>query len=314
MKHLRHLEAAHLEQPGLVTIGMFDGVHRGHQALIQQLVNRAADSGYQSVVLTFYPHPDVVLRNLDDRYYLTTTEQRARLLGELGVDYVITHPFDASVRETRAHEFVDKLVTHLNMRSLWVGSDFALGYQREGDVSYLSALGEERGYRVRPIDLVAYGDDGEPVTSTRIRQHLKTGHIQQANQLLGRRYTVSGEVVEGDKRGRTIGFPTANMAVPARLILPENGVYAGWVTVGETRYMAVANIGVRPTFDGQTLTVEPHILDFNREIYGETIEFAFEKRLRGEQKFDGLDALKAQLQQDIDSGRAHLIALERNSG
>jgi riboflavin kinase/FMN adenylyltransferase len=308
MKHLRHLEEAQLKQPGLVTIGMFDGVHRGHQALIQQLVATADKNGCQSVVLTFYPHPDVVLQDLQGRYYLTTVQQRAELLGAMGVDYVITHPFDASVRETRADEFVDKLVTHLNMNALWVGADFALGYRREGTVDYLSELGETRDYTVRPIDLVAYEDDGKPITSTRIRRYLTDGNIEQANRLLGRRYAVRGEVIEGDKRGRTIGFPTANMAVPTDIILPDNGVYAGWVTVAGVRHMAVANIGVRPTFAGKTLTVEPYILDFDRMIYGETIAFAFEKRLRGEKKFDGLDALRAQLQQDIAAGRAHLSA------
>lgn len=304
MQHIQRLEDCQLAQDSVVTIGVFDGVHRGHQALVQELVQVARQAQQRAVVMTFFPHPDIVLRGLSGRYYLTSPTQRAHLLGELGVDVVVTHPFNDDVRNIRAADFVQKLVKHLQMKALWVGEDFALGYQREGTVDYLTQLGTERGYTVKPLTLVAEGDDA--ITSTAIRSHLMAGDIATANNLLGRMYHIQGEVVKGDQRGRAIGFPTANMAVWDQQILPQHGVYAGWATLGDERFMAVANIGVRPTFKGQTMTVEPHLLDFDRDIYGEMLSFQFAKRLRGEQKFDGFSALKAQLTRDIEAGRAYL--------
>lgn len=302
MIHAQQLTDLYLEQPSLVTIGVFDGVHRGHQLLIKKLVAEAHADGRLAVVLTFHPHPDTVLETVPDRYYLTTPDQRARLLGEMGVDVVITHPFDDEVRNVRAKNFVAQLAEHLKMKCLRVGKDFALGYQREGDIDLLTALGNDYDYEVRPIELLKAEVSAERVSSSAIRGLLQAGQIKDANSLLGHFYSVFGEVIEGDQRGRMIGFPTANMAVWERQVLPPHGVYAGWVTIGDdtdNRFMAATNIGVRPTFDGQTLSVEPHLLDFDRNIYGKTLTLSFVQRLRDEQKFDGLPALKAQLTADI---------------
>lgn len=306
MQHITRLEDAKLDSPTLVTIGVFDGVHRGHQSLIKRVVAAAQEAGQQSVVLTFAPHPDVVLRNITGRYYLTTPAQRAQLMGELGVDVVVTHPFNEAIRQIRAHSFVDKLLQYLKMKTLWVGKDFALGYQREGTVNLLTEYGAERGYAVQPIELLDSDDD--KISSSTIRDLLADGDIEAANALLGRSYSVSGEVVRGDQRGRLIGFPTANTAVWEEQVLPANGVYACHVYLGHERFMAVTNVGVRPTFDGTSVTIEPHILDFDRDIYGQTLTIAFEKRLRGEQKFDGIDAVKAQIARDAAAGRAFLQA------
>ncbi|MGB7340964.1 MAG: bifunctional riboflavin kinase/FAD synthetase [Phototrophicaceae bacterium] len=306
MIHVRQLDTIQLDKPSMVTIGVFDGVHRGHQALIKHLVDEAHADDRLAVVLTFDPHPDVVLQDITDRYYLTTPEQRAQLLGDMGVDVVVTHPFDASVREIRAEDFVDKLLASLNMTCLRVGIDFALGYQREGDVDYLRELGIQKGYELRPIDLIKLSADEDNISSSRIRQLLRSGDILKANDLLGRPYTVTAKVIEGDQRGRTIGFPTANMDVWDQQVLPAQGVYAGWATLGDEQFMAVANLGVRPTFDGHSLSLEPYLLDFDRNIYGQALTLTFEHRLRSEQKFDGLEALKAQLQQDIVNGRTLL--------
>lgn len=308
MTHVRSLEDVQLGQHSTVTIGVFDGIHRGHQALIRRLVSEAHAQEQQAVVLTFFPHPDVVLRNITTPYYLTSVEQRAALLIDLGVDLVVTHPFDEAVRNLRARNFVSNLVNRVQMQSLWVGKDFALGYQREGNITYLSQLGTELGYNVQPIELIHTDDADKRISSTAIRDYLKEGDVEAAAQLLGRSYCVEGEVVRGDQRGRTIGFPTANMAVWQQQILPKNGVYAGWATLGAEQFMAVTNVGVRPTFDGQTLTVEPHLLDFDRDIYGETLSLTFEARLRSEMKFDGLDAIKSQLARDVEHGRAFLSA------
>lgn len=308
MIHVHDLHEIQLEKPSIVAIGVFDGVHRGHQALIRNLVDEAHSSNHLAVVLTFHPHPDVVLGDIHTRYYLTSPEQRAELLQGLGVDVVVTHPFDTDVREIRAETFVDNLQKSLNMTCLRVGSDFALGFQREGTVSYLTELGEQKGYVVRPIELVTDNGDNDSISSSRIRNLLQAGDIKMANQLLGRAYAVQGTVIQGDQRGRTLGFPTANMDVWQQQVLPAQGVYAGWATIDDTRYMAVTNLGTRPTFDGTTLSLEPHLLDFDQDIYGKNITLTFEYRLRSEQKFNGLDALKTQLQNDISQGRNLLMS------
>lgn len=303
MIHVQELDSLQLEKSSIVAIGVFDGVHVGHQKLVQQLVADAHANNRLAVVLTFHPHPDVVLKQIEDRYYLTSPAQRATLLGQMGVDVVVTHPFTDDIREIRAEDFVDSLLKHLKMVDLRVGKDFALGFQREGNVEYLTQLGAEKGYNVHPIDLVMLNGNGEHISSSVIREFLQEGNVEKAAAFLGRSYQVEGKVVKGDQRGRTIGFPTANLAVWAQQVLPVHGVYAGWATVRGETFMAVANVGVRPTFEGTTLTVEPHLLDFDRDIYGETLSLTFEHRLRGEQKFDGLEALKAQLNMDIAQGR-----------
>jgi riboflavin kinase/FMN adenylyltransferase len=306
MAHFRKLEDVQLDGASVVTIGVYDGVHRGHQRLLVDLVAQAHHVGQRAVVISFFPHPDVVLRGVAGRYYLTTPDERAALLEQLGVDVVITLAFDERLRQMRAADFVDQLVARLGMRQLWVGADFALGYQREGNVAYLSALGEARGYQVQPVELVTYSDAGAVISSTSIRELLLQGRVELAREWLGRSYSLSGEVVHGDKRGRLIGFPTANLAVWEEQVIPLNGVYAGWATVRGERYAAVTNIGTRPTFDGMAIRVEPHLLDFDADIYGEMLTITFEERLRAEQKFSGIDALRAQLALDVAAARSVL--------
>jgi riboflavin kinase/FMN adenylyltransferase len=305
MKHIQNLLDAQLDQPSIVTIGVFDGVHRGHQHLLIQLVRQAKFSQRQAVVLTLFPHPDRVLHGKVGRYYLTTPEQKAHLLGELGIDVVITHPFDEAVRQVRAADFVDQLINHLHMNSLWVTADFAMGYQREGNFAYLVAQGAEKGFEVQQIELL--GDDGlEAVSSSAIREALLAGEVDKASGWLGRPYRVEGPVVHGNHRGRTIGIPTANIKVWDEQVIPANGVYACWAILGDERFMAMTNVGEAPTFDGKELRIEPHLLDFDRDIYGQTLAIEFVARLRGEQKFSGIDALVQQIRADIERGRAIL--------
>jgi len=305
MEHLSGLAAAQLDRPSLVTIGVFDGVHRGHQHLLGQLVTHARASGLLAVVQTFFPHPDVVLRGLTGRYYLTSPEQKAALLAELGVDVVVTQTFDEALRQMRASEYVNLLLNGLNMRALWVGPDFALGSRREGNVAYLREQSARMGFDLRVVDLLA---DGEPeaIRSTTIRRALQEGDVEQAQALLGRPYALAGAVVPGDRRGHRIGFPTANIAVWEEQVIPANGVYAGWAALGDARFMAVTNVGVRPTFNGHDTTVEAHLLDFDRDIYGERLSVTFERRLRPEMRFSGVDALVAQIRADAAAGRAFL--------
>ena len=308
MKHVQSLKDANLKTPSLVTIGVFDGLHTGHQALIRQLVDKAHSQDKLAVVITFFPHPDKVLHEVDDRYYLMTPDQRANLILKMGVDCVITHPFNDSTRQMRASDFVDQLVDHLKISELWVGSDFALGYKREGNVEFLTAQGQEKGFSVTAIELIMSDSGDKVIRSSEIREHLMVGDVDRVRAWLNRGYTVVGEVVHGQQRGRTIGFPTANIEVWAEQIIPANGVYAGWATLGDKTVKAVTNIGIRPTFDGDNVTVEAHLLDFNRDIYGETLELSFETRLRAEKKFNGIDELIAQIKADADSARAYLEA------
>ncbi|MBN2305238.1 MAG: bifunctional riboflavin kinase/FAD synthetase [Anaerolineae bacterium] len=306
MQHVYDLTDASPAGPTIVAVGMFDGVHRGHQHLIRRLVDTARAQGYVPTVLTFFPHPDIVLGRAAGRYYLTTPEQRARLFHNLGVECVVTHPFNDSVRQVRAADFVDRLLTYLKLRELWVGTDFALGHKREGNIDFLREQGAAKGFTLRAVDLLTNDSSGRTISSSGIREALNTGDITRATFWLGRPYRLVGEVVRGDGRGRTIGFPTANMDLWDQQILPKNGVYAGWARLGDEVHMAVANLGRRPTFDGGIVRMEAHLLDFDRSIYGETLAFEFVVRLRDEQRFDGIDALVAQIRRDAAQARVLL--------
>ncbi|MEP7290465.1 MAG: bifunctional riboflavin kinase/FAD synthetase [Chloroflexota bacterium] len=308
MKHLYNLASAQLTQPSVVTIGVFDGVHLGHQHLIKRLVDEARASNRLAVALTFFPHPDVLLRGLSGRYYLTTPEQRADYLGDLGIDTVITLPFNDEFRQIRAAAFVDMLIEHLKLSSLRVGSDFALGYQREGNVDFLRAQGEAKGFSVQVIDMIVAETDGA-ISSTAIREALLAGEVEKARDWLGRSYSLTGEVVHGDHRGRELGFPTANMHVWEEQVIPANGIYAGWATLGDERFMAATSVGVRPHFDGEDVRVEAYLLDFDRDIYGKQLTFTFERYLRPEMKFDSLEALIDQINADVHTTREYLTQL-----
>lgn len=312
MTHVHSLQEANLDTASLVTIGVFDGLHTGHQALIQRLVEKAHSDNKQAVVITFFPHPDKVLRDVEDRYYLMTSDQRAKLMLKLGVDCVVTHPFNDEIRQIRASEFVDQLVQYLKLSELWVGKDFALGFQREGTVDFLTEQGKSKGFTVTAIELIMNDNGKKVIRSSRIREHILEGNMDKVSEWLGRGYAVVGEVIHGEKRGRTIGFPTANVDVWSEQIIPANGVYAGWATVGDETFKAVTNIGIRPTFEGDNITVEAHLLDFNRDIYGQQLEITFEKRLRPEQKFNGIEELIAQIKADAESARDYLEANRRD--
>lgn len=288
-------------QPTFVAIGSFDGVHRGHQLLLQNMVAAAREKGARTAVLTFFPHPKRVLQNLTGPYYLTTLEDRVALLAEQGIDLVITMPFDEEVRHTRAADFVDQMLRHLNMRQLW-GGDFAFGYQREGDVPFLRRLGQEKGFTVELVQEMVQVGDGL-VSSSRVRAGLASGDVVDVAACLGRPYHVRGSVVMGDQRGRTIGFPTANLDVWEEQLLPVNGVYATIARFGEQAHIAATNVGVRPTVNGGNVTVEAHLLDFAGDLYDQELKLEFIFHIRPEMKFAGLDALKAQIQADVQAIR-----------
>jgi riboflavin kinase/FMN adenylyltransferase len=292
------------ELPTVLTIGVFDGIHRGHQQLIGSVVQRARALGCQSAVLTFDPHPDVVVRPDQPRPLLTSLELRAEQIAALGVDLLIVMPFTPELMALSARDFMLHVWDALALRELWVGWDFALGRKREGDRRRLMEIGHELGYTVHPFERFSLGH--EVISSSRIRALLVEGDVTKAAALLGRPFAIQGEVVSGDRRGRMIGFPTANIAVPDSQVTPGNGVYVCRATRAEATYGAVTNVGVRPTFDGTRRTVEAYLLDFAEDIYGQTLRLEFLHRLRGERKFDGVAALVAQITQDVAEARAWL--------
>lgn len=302
MQHSYGLQDIHIQNAWL-TIGSYDGVHLGHQQIINQVTAGAHASGAPAVVLTFYPHPMVVLRGPRESFYLTLPEEKAELLGGMGVDLVVTHPFNKDVAAMEPEEFIRKLQSHLGFTHLYVGYDFALGHNRKGDVPYLTRLGEQLGYRVHTID--AFELDGAPVSSSRVRRALDTGDVTEANRLLGREFRLMGTVIPGDGRGKQIGVPTANLEISLEQAVPGPGVYACRVTWEGKRYPAVTNIGVRPTFEDAPVAprVETHVLDFEHDLYSQQIGLEFTAFLRPERKFDGIESLVAQIRVDIEKGR-----------
>lgn len=292
-----HLSEIKERRPTFLAIGSFDGVHLGHQAVIRSLVAKAKESGARAAVLTFFPHPKRVVLNLKGRHYLSTLDARVAALGSLGVDLIITHPFNEAVRNTRAANFMAQLCHHLDLRQLW-GGDFALGYKREGTIDYLRALGKEKGYSVQLVsEMVKW--QHELVSSTRIRTLLSQGNVADVASCLGRPYQLRGKIVLGDQRGRTIGFPTANLDVWNEQILPAYGVYATDAWVEGRRFKAATNIGMRPTVDGLSLRVEAHLLNFTGDLYGKEMCLQFRQHIRAERKFVNLQALVEQIKKDV---------------
>jgi riboflavin kinase/FMN adenylyltransferase len=288
-----------------VTVGNFDGVHRGHQALVSAVVARARETGGVSVVLTFEPHPARVLGPDRAPAALTTLAQKEELLALLGVDRLAVLPFDDGVAKLPPEAFA-RQVLHgaLGARHVVVGESFRFGHRREGDARTLEALGEGLGFSVRALPPVLA--QGSPVSSSRVRDDLARGDARTASALLGRPYFVDAPVVRGDGRGRTIGVPTANL-LPENEILPARGVYAARCRVGAAAWHpAVANLGQRPTFGGEHPTVEAHLIDFDGDLYGARVRLEFHDRLRGEQRFDGVPALVARIREDVAQARALL--------
>jgi riboflavin kinase/FMN adenylyltransferase len=294
-------------QSAWFTIGVFDGVHFGHQQILKDLVADAHAHNAPAVVLSFHPHPVETLRGPVTSFYLSDQAEKAALMADLGVDLLITHPFDKETAATSARHFVLALKTQLGLAKLWIGHDFALGHNREGNFPMLQKLGAELGFEVHPVEAVLA--DGQPISSSRIRALLGEGDVQSTAKLLGRNYALSGAVVSGAKRGRSIGIPTANLALDPKRAVPATGVYVTSASIGERTWGAVTNIGLRPTFADGTVApiVETHLLDYEGgEFYDEPLRVEFITRLRAEQKFSGVDELVAQIKQDIEVARSIL--------
>ena len=302
MQHHLSLEALALDG-AWVTIGSFDGVHRGHQAIINYLVHGAHAASKPAVVVTFFPHPAVVLRGLPGPIYLTSDDERARLFADLGVDHVITLTFDQELASHTAQQFMQNLADALHLSRLIVGNDFGLGRGRQGDILTLRHLGETLGYEVDGFTPISINE--QVISSTRIRHLITQGLVSEAALLLGRWHNLTGRVVHGDGRGRTIGIPTANLSIWPERVIPARGVYATLASIHNHPVPAVTNIGLRPTFEANAaLTrVESHLLDYDEDLYGMELRLDFVKFLRPEQRFPSASALLDQIHQDILNAR-----------
>ncbi len=301
-----------LDEQHAVTIGVFDGVHRGHRFVLEETRRLADHDGARLAVVTFDPHPAQVIRPDSAPKILTGIDHRLELLREIGVNTTVVVHFDDVQAEESAGAFVDRVVVDcLHATSVSVGNDFHFGYRREGTTELLTEIGAGRGFDVHPLDQILQpGEDSDPVSSTAIRRAIANGDVEQAAAMLGRLHQVRGEVRTGDQRGRTIGFPTANIDVPPDRAIPADGVYAAWYEfAGGGRHPAAVNVGKRPTFyeDADRSLVEAHLIGFDGDLYGTEGRVEFVKMLRTERRFGGIDALKAQLQFDIDEAKILLL-------
>lgn len=284
-------------RPAALALGTFDGLHLGHQAVVAALRSAAAREGLQSVVITFDPHPLAVVAPPGQPFLLTTIEERIDLFTSMGIDTLLVVRFDAELREVSAAGWLEMLSGRLQAREMVASSNHAFGRGREGDTAMLQAWAGARGIGVTVVPPVYNG--GAVISSSGIRERLRTGDVRTAAQWLGRWYTVRGLVVAGDGRGRELGVPTANLQVFPQKVVPCPGVYAAYATVAGQAHMAAINIGVRPTFGAGELTVEAHLLDADQDLYGQTVEVAFVSRLRDERRFPDLETLKARMSGDL---------------
>jgi len=292
----------------VLTIGVFDGVHVGHRYLLERLQQRAAEKNLLSGVVTFDPHPQSVLHPHNQLPWLSDVEDRIRFLQELDINIVAVLTFTPKVAQLSAREFMSLLKKHLKMRGIMVGPDFVLGRGREGNIDLLCALGHEMTFSVEVVP--PYTINGEVVSSTLIRQALAQSDMRRVERLMGRYFHLRGKVITSDKRGRVLGFPTANLDIKPQQALPSNGIYATITLVDGKQFPSVTNIGTRPTFGEGEKTVESHLLNYKGDLYGKEIRIEFVKKLRDEQRFASSEALRIQIGKDIREAEI-VLAKER---
>lgn len=285
-----------IRTPAVVALGMFDGVHFGHRALMTRLLDEAKLMRVSPVVHTFSNHPLEVLGG--NVRLLSSIRERNQMLFALGAERVESVPFTRETAAMSAEAFIDLIAGKYDIRALVVGYNYTCGARGAGTPETLRQIGAKRGFSVHVVEPVLY--EGEPVSSSRIREAVERGDMELAQALLKRRYTLSGKVVQNKRIGRRIGFPTANINADPKRAIPADGVYAAFAFVGGAVYRAATNVGCNPTVHGTHLTIETHMIDFDNDIYGEMLTISFRKRLRGELIFDSLEALKAQIRIDVE--------------
>jgi riboflavin kinase/FMN adenylyltransferase len=281
----------------LLTIGVFDGVHAGHRYLLEKLQQRAAEKNLLNGVVTFRPHPQSVLHPHNQLPWLTSLENRVGTFHELGVNIVAVLTFTPKVAQLSAQEFISLVKKYLKMRGLMVGPDFALGQGREGNINMLRTLGRKMKFSVKVIP--PFTINGEVVSSTLIRQALIQGDMRKVERLMGHYFYLGGKVITSDKRGRVLGFPTANLDIKPQQALPGNGIYATIAQVDGKQFPSATNIGIRPTFGEGEKTVETHLIDYKGDLYGKDMRVEFVQKLRDEQRFPSSEELKAQIEKDV---------------
>ena len=287
-----------------ISIGVFDGVHKGHLALVSKMLSEGNTRGLSGGVVTFYPHPVAVIRPDIEFTYLTSLQNRIELLQTVGVEFVSVLEFDEQLQRVSAKTFCEMLVEEAQMELLVVGEDFKLGRNGEGDIKILENIGLELGFEVISVPLVQ--ESTSKVSSTRIREALNSGSMEEVGSLMGHRYQLDGTVILGDQRGRTIGFPTLNVDIEKDRLIPPNGVYITETFIKNEKYASVTNIGSRPTFTIDSKNhLETHLLDFNEDVYGEHASVEFISRLRNERKFNSGDELVQQIKNDVKNTVDH---------
>ncbi|CAM3748546.1 bifunctional riboflavin kinase/FAD synthetase [Alkalicoccus chagannorensis] len=298
--HLQHPVQQGGFDPSVCALGFFDGVHRGHQQVIQTAIDKARESGVHSAVMTFDPHPKEVLRGIDAGY-ITLLHEKEALCRDMGVDLFYVVRFDERFASLTPQQFVDQFILGLSITHVTAGFDYTFGQKGRGTMETFSF--HSRG-KVTSTTVDKFEEKGEKISSTAVRRALEEGNVPAAADALGRLHSVTGTVVEGEKRGRTIGFPTANVQVPRKKLLPADGVYAVKLMAEGKEYAAVANIGSKPTFhEDHPQTLEVHVFDFDQDLYGKAVTVSFIDWVRGEKKFDSLEGLKAQIQADAEKAR-----------
>ena len=297
MKIIKNLHDYSQKTPLALSIGMFDGVHHGHQTIIKNLNSAAQNKDLESAILTFWPHPRTVFNPNDDLKLLNTIEEKTYLLEKNKVQHLFLKEFDEEFRNLTGEEFVKQiLIDKLNVKHLIIGHDHTFGKNRSGDFNLLKKMSSEYGFEIVQVEAVDFQD--RHISSTQIRNALMNGEINTANEMLGYHYSVSGEVIHGKKLGRTIGYPTANISVNPMKFLPKKGAYIVDAFVKNQQFKGMLSIGTNPTVDGKSLSVEVYILDFDSDIYGEAISVNFREFLHEEIKFESLDQLIERLDED----------------
>lgn len=301
-----HLRNKNIDQelPTVVTIGNFDGMHKGHIKLIKSVINHAKRNNLKSLVFSFNPHPRSVIKE-EKVYHIFTSEEKARTLSQLGVDIFIEYPFDREFSIKTPQYFMEEIIyKKLKCAALAVGENYRFGKNGEGNITHILDFSKKHGIHIF-VENLQKEENGENICSTKIRKAITDGEIVWANNILGRSYYIEGLVLEGDKRGSQIGFPTANIAPHPTKILPKNGVYITSTVLVDsaTKYPSVTNIGVHPTFEGSNILIETFILDFKQNIYNKNIGINFLQRIRNEKKFDNVNSLVRQIKLDVDMAR-----------
>lgn len=307
MKVYNHLDEFNQVKNSVVTIGIFDGVHLGHQKILKRLLEKAKSSDGEAVLLSFFPHPRIILQpDKGDLRLINTLDEKISLLSKIGIDHVIIHPFDMNFANIPSEDFVEKiLINKLKLKTLIIGYDHHFGKDRKGSLEMLKTESLKFGFNLEEIP--AEDIDEVHISSSKIRHALIEGKIEQANAFLGYRFFMRGTVIKGDQIGRKIGFPTANIYIEEKYkLIPKEGVYAVNVFVGNNWYTGMLNIGHRPTLPGKDFSIEVHILNFNDDIYGETIQVDMIERIRDEMRFENLEALQSQLTKDKEYIKAIL--------